>query len=156
MPVYLCVGVYRSLSGEGMISLHLVLGGFHGKRLDLRYGKEQDMLSDDGFRLWLDTHTMLREGGFHWAAPQCSSHVVLCRGPSGRVPPHYLGDTGKTWVRDGNAIMVRTALLHLMDVLLNVVGVIEQPLNSCLYKEPPLKTVLEFTEAMMQRAAIVD
>ena len=136
----------EGFAGQAMISLHLLMNGFHGKRLDVEYSGEHDILTN--FGLWLQEWTISGETALHWMAPKCSSFVILCRGPSGRKEEnHFWGDEAKKWVKQGNMIMVRTALLVLLSDLLGCHYIVEQPCNSVMFKAPPMSTVLRVTGA---------
>ena len=136
----------EGFAGRAMISLHLLMHGFQGKRFDVEYDGAQDFLSN--FGLWLQEWIISSEEALHWSAPKCSSFVILCRGPSGRKEENrFWGDEAKAWVKQGNMIMVRTALLVLLSDLAGCRYVVEQPCNSVMFKAPPMSTVLRLTGA---------
>lgn len=136
----------EGFAGQAMVTLHLLMEGFHGKRLDLEYGSGHDIILN--FRSWMDALTLSAPGALHWAAPKCSSFVILCRGPSGRRSENqWWGDESKAWVRQGNEIMVRCALWLYTSWLLDCKFICEQPANSILFKMPPMSTVLAASQA---------
>lgn len=96
----------EGFAGEAMVSLHLMMAGFKGRRLDKSYQQRHDIIRH--FRAWLNEWTHTQEGCLHWAAPLCSSFVILCRGPSGRREDNsWWGNEEKDFVRLGNKIMVQ-------------------------------------------------
>lgn len=136
----------EGFAGKAMVTLHMIKHGFRGQRLDACYHETHDIITH--FGSWLDSWTHSRVGALHWTAPLCSSFVILCRGPSGRRADNkWWGNEAKEWVERGNQIMVRTALLVLLSHLLDCKFVIEQPMNSVMFKTPPMSTVLAFTKA---------
>lgn len=135
----------EGFAGKAMVTLHLLMQGFHGKRLDLEYGPDHTILH---FRTWMDALSVSAPQALRWAAPKCSSFVILCRGPSGRAAwNQWWGDQGKPFVRQGNEIMVRCALWLYMSHLLGCKFIVEQPMNSVFYKLPPMSAVLTATQA---------
>jgi hypothetical protein len=73
----------EGFAGQAMVTLHLLMEGFHGKRLDLEYGSGHDIVLN--FRAWMDALTLSAPGALHWAAPKCSSFVILCRDADPRI-----------------------------------------------------------------------
>jgi hypothetical protein len=136
----------EGFAGKAMVTLHMIKRGFNGQRLDASYHETHNIITH--FGSWLHAWMCSRTGALHWTAPLCSSFVIMCRGPSGRRPDnHWWGNDAKEWVELGNQIMVRTALLVLLSHLLDCKFVIEQPMNSVMFKTPPLSTVLAITQA---------
>lgn len=136
----------EGFAGKAMVTLHLLMHGYSGKRLDIEYSTGHDIIND--FGTWLQAWTISCEGALHWTAPKCSSWVILCRGPSGRKScNNFWGDESKAWVLQGNLIMLRTALLTLLSDLFGCHYVIEQPCNSVLFRAPPMSTVLRVTHS---------
>lgn len=134
----------EGFAGQAMISLHLLMAGLPGKRLDIDYSPDHDIVAR--FDTWLNAWSRSPQQAFHWTAPKCSSFVILCRGPSQRREENsWWGDERKEWVQQGNKIMVRTALLGFLSHLVDCTFVIEQPCNSVMFKAPPMSTVLAVT-----------
>ena len=81
-----------------------------------------------------------------WFGTQCSSFVLMCKPVSKRNASNgWLGDTGKTFVKDGNKQMHITSLMCFLSWLIGCCPVLEQPISSVLPKISPLSTVLRFT-----------
>ena len=136
----------EGFSGKAMVTLHMLMHRCSGKRLDIEYSAGHDIINN--FDVWLHAWSVSSDGALHWTAPKCSSWVILCRGPSGRKSCNsFWGDESKAWVRQGNAIMLRTALLTLLSDLFGCHFVVEQPCNSVLFSAPPMSTVLRVMQS---------
>ena len=136
----------EGFAGAAMITLHMVKRGLRGQRLDVDYHATRNIITH--FRTWLRSWIYSKARALHWTTPLCSSFVILRRGPSGRRAEHqWWGDEAKVWAERGNQIMVRTALLALLSHALACHFVIEQLLNSVVFKTPPMSTVLSLRPA---------
>ena len=104
-------------------------------------------MSVHGVRLALDATTNLKRKGMLWIATVCSSFVVLCRAQSQRSAENqYLGDLGRRFVREGNALMEASSLIYFIAFLLGVFVVLENPTSTVIDKCPSLCGVFTFAE----------
>ena len=127
---------------------HIELGLVHSSRLDKDYGEHHDCLTRVGLAHWLCDLLLAGPTALIWFGTQCSSFVLMCKSVSKRSASNgWLGDTGKTFVKDGNKQMHITSLMYFVSWLIGCCPVLEQPLSSVLPKICPLSTVLRFTRS---------
>ena len=91
--------------------LHLM-----AEALDKSYSTNptMDLLKPAGFEHDLATACRLREGGTAWAAPVCSSWVWISRSVSERSATNPLGNSSRTFVQEGNTIVLLTCVVLLV------------------------------------------
>jgi len=135
-------------AGSGISTMECIRRMMHCCRLDRKYSNSQNCSTSNGLRLWLDVLCCIRQGGSVWFGTQCSSFLNLTRFHSKRRHDNgYVGDEGRTFVKEGNRQMAVTSLLVLLAHLLGVHFVLEQPLQSVLPLIEPLRSALDFTRA---------
>jgi len=118
-------------------------------RWDKDYGDHHDCLTHIGLAHWLSDLLLAAPGALIWLGTQCSSFVLMCKAIAKREEAnHWMGDTNRQFVRDGNVQMQITSLIYLMASCLGCCPVIEQPISSVLAKLRPLATVLSFTKSV--------
>ena len=133
-------------AGAGFLTLGHIHMGLRTSRLDKHYCQEHDCLSPGGLRLWLDELSMIDTDGLVWLALQCSSFSGVCRGQSMRDRSNnYEGDTSRSFVRYGNDLTMRGALLYFISWLTESKPVLEQPVCSVMPCTKPMKLVLDFS-----------
>ena len=136
-------------AGCANLTKEMIRGGYCGSAIDMIYDQSQNVLVGNGLRLVLDSISCIKYGGLLWLATKCSSFVVLCRAVSQRnAENHYLGDTGRAFVSEGNNLMEITAMLYLIAFLCGLMPVLEQPSSSVLPGCLSMKLVLIFTKAL--------
>ena len=134
-------------AGVGRITRAAILRGLHCARFDKLYSDAHDCITPIGLRNWFDALMNTDPGAWAWLATECSPWVILCASLHKRTLENsYLGDIERAFVRRGNQLMTVSSLLFFVARLIDVNGVIEQPLNSKMGKAPPLKTVFDFCE----------
>ena len=107
--------------------------------------RAHDVLTSQGFRLYMDVVCSLSLDALAWFGIQCSSFVQICVSVSCRGEDNdWLGDEGKEFVRSGNLMMVLSALLMLVAHLLKTEVLLEQPVTSVLPLCPTMRNVLSF------------
>ena len=75
-----------------------------------------------------------RVGAGFWCAFDCSSFVSISSSKARRVSGNdYLGDQSRPFVRRGNAILLRSAMMILLALLTSVRPVVEQPTSSAAH-----------------------
>lgn len=119
-------------SGRARITASCLQKGLQAKCFDARYQAKHNVLTNDGFRMWLLTLLQLKDGGFIWLAPVCSSWSGLCRHQSQRSKTRPLGDQSKKFVNDGNKMMLRSLVLAVLAWLGGANFSIEAPVASVL------------------------
>ena len=106
--------------------------------------EHEDITTPAGFKHAVNLVLQLVVGGLLWMAPVCSSFTFMnssncMRGPSN---DHY-GDTNYPSVIEGNLMARIAAFLFVLAWARGVDVAIENPPGSCIWKFPPLKTILD-------------
>jgi hypothetical protein len=141
--------VVEYFAGEGRLTKACCDLGMNSSRWDKAYDVSHDVLSELGLRTWLDEHAHSAVGCLVWFGTQCSSFLLICKSVSMRMESNdYFGDVSREFVKSGNALMQITALLYFLAWLTDCRPVIEQPVQSCLFKLKPLSTVMKMTCAI--------
>lgn len=124
--------------------------GLKCSRWDWKYDYEtHNIFSPVGLRHWIDELSFTKPGCLVWFGTQCSSFLLICKGASKRDQANgWLGDESLAFVRDGNVGMQVTSLLFFLSWLVDCRPIVEQPVQSCLFKIKPLVTVVGFTNAL--------
>ena len=134
-------------AGRANLSKEFCRAGYEGSSFDVCFKEEHNLLSVHGVRLALNATTNLKRKGMLWIATVCSSFVVLCRAQSQRSAENqYLGDLGRRFVREGNALMEASSLIYFIAFLLGVFVVLENPTSTVIDKCPSLCGVFTFAE----------
>lgn len=102
----------------------------------------QDMLTVDGFILFLRYCLLLRVSGIAVMAPVCSTWVWLCRAVMGRSAWNPLGDSSRLDVAEANKMVSRVALLLYLLIIKGVIFILEQPQSSCLEDHPRMTDII--------------
>ena len=85
-----------------MTRQHIALG-LRAAAFDKLYAPNQDVITPEGLRLWLDTLTATEMDSTHWNGTRCSSFGGMCKAQSGRRMENlYTLHTFRAFVRDGN------------------------------------------------------
>lgn len=130
-------------SGVGTISKNCIKRGLATKSFDKLYHSLHDAHKPGGFRLWVLTMTYVKQFGFAWLAPTCSSWIWLTRSQTKRSSANPMGCEGHYLTRDGNASVVRVLILLTLSILIDVEACVEQPLSSLMPKVPAFARVLQ-------------
>ncbi len=140
--------VIEYFAGEGGLTKACCDMGMKSSRWDKSYSESHDVLTEVGLRTWLNEHAHSALGCLVWLGTQCSSFLLICKAVSMRDKSNdYLGNRSRQFVKSGNAMMEVTALLYFLSFLTDCRPVVEQPLQSCMFKIKPLSTVMRFTHA---------
>ena len=121
--------------GSGGVSAAFIRHGMTvGMSLDLSISSHHNILTDDGFALFLiSTLQMVRLATVVIGLP-CSTFVFLSRGTSKRNRSNqWLGDIDRTDICQANEIAWRVMILLRVLVLRKVQFIVEQPLTSCFF-----------------------
>eukprot|EP00435_Cladocopium_sp_Y103_P049050 s3118_g14.t1 len=137
-------------AGCANLTKEMPRGGYCGTAIDLIFDQcHQNVLVGKGLRLVLDSMSCIKYGGLLWLATKCSSFVVLRRAVSARTAEnHYLGNTDRAFVSEGNNLMEITALIYLIAFLCGLMPILEQPFSSCLPDCLSMKVVLMYTKTL--------
>ena len=121
--------------GTGTLSNQLSKVMPRGKSLDTAIGGTcHDILTVQGYALFLRVVLALVPFALCWLAPPCSLWVFLSTGVHKRSSLRSSGDTSRKDVRDANLIVHRCrVLVHLMSVRL-VQWIMEQPVTSLMFR----------------------
>ena len=125
----------EGFAGAGAISQSLVDNGQKVRSFDLCISKEHDVLTKEGLRRWIMALLSTRIGAGFWCAFDCSSFVCISSSKARRVSANdYLGDQARPFVRRGNEILLRSAMMILLALLTSVRPVVEQPTSSVAHR----------------------
>ena len=83
-----------------------------------------------------------------WFGTVCSSWIFLCRGTSKRTVYRPLGDTNILFVREGNRMTARSALLIAYLYSTGVTWCLEQPASSLMICFEPMKLVMTVAQQL--------
>ena len=140
--------VIESCAGVGLLTFAHIQFGLRASRIDAAYTSQHDASSPAGFRLWLDELSTSAYGALTWIASQCSSFSGVCRKQSQRrAENRYEGDTTRRFVRDGNELTLKSALVLFLAFLTKASPVLEQPVCSVMPLTQSMATVLSFCRA---------
>ena len=106
-------------------------------------GVAHDLCSGAGFVTALIFVLRLKANGFSSWGTVCSSWIWVVRSTSQRSKTNPLGDTSKEFVRIGNQMVARMALLLLVLDASACVWLLEQPASSLMALHPYLAWVFE-------------
>ena len=106
-------------------------------------GVAHDLCSGAGFVTALIFVLRLKANGFSSWGAVCSSWIWVVRSTSQRSKTNPLGDTSKEFVRIGNQMVARMALLLLVLDASACVWLLEQPASSLMALHPYLAWVFE-------------
>jgi hypothetical protein len=118
--------------------------GLRAMAFDLRLNDIlHDILSPAGFAfaLWVCC-VALPPGAFVMLAPVCSSWVWMCSSVSKRSKGRPMGDRHRLFVRVGNRMVSRVAILLMILSARGVVWALEQPASSVMQYHPRFQEVL--------------
>eukprot|EP00959_Pyramimonas_sp_CCMP1952_P361282 7566322-Pyramimonas_sp.AAC.1 len=129
-------------SGMGAIfhACDVLMGNSAG--FDKSYHKHQDFLTERGIANAVLLLCRLVDGGFVWAAPQCSSWVFVARSGTSRTKRKAAGDPGVRRVRDGNKMVVNLAGVLALAWCMGHDIFIEQPSSSLMRHFEPFTTLI--------------
>ena len=141
-----CLDWAEFFAGTAAVSRACLKKSRHGVALDWLFReRDHDVLTSQGFRLYMDVVCSLACNALAWFGIQCSSFVQICVSVSCRgLDNDWLGDEDKDFVRAGNLMMILSALLMLVAHLLKVEVLLEQPVTSVMPLCPTMKNVLSF------------
>ena len=141
-----CLDWAEFFAGTAAVSRACLKKSRHGVALDWLFReRDHDVLTSQGFRLYMDVVCSLACNALAWFRIQCSSFVQICVSVSCRgLDNDWLGGEDKDFVRAGNLVMILSALLMLVAHLLKVEVLLEQPVTSVMPLCPTMKNVLSF------------
>jgi len=117
--------------------------GYVGAALDVGLGgNSHDLLSEEGFYVWLDHLMQMRHGGICVAGPPCSLWIFISAGTHkrGRHGNGIRGDISLKCVRTANCILRNfAALLRYIHEIRQLIFVIEQPISSQMFRTPEME-----------------
>ena len=128
-------------AGDCSVSKGLILLGYKGRSLDLRFSREHNVLGRKGFLLLLALVARLRPGGLLWAAPPCSTWVFLALGTTKRNEDPA-GDRGNAYVQSQNALVERLLLISAYARARGCAFIWEQPSSTRMFDYPPVASFL--------------
>ena len=99
-----CLDWAEFFAGTAAVSRACLKKSRHGVALDWLFGeRDHDVLTSQGFRLYMDVVCSLACNALAWFGIQCSSFVQICVSVSCRgLDNDWLGDEDKDFVRAGN------------------------------------------------------
>ena len=141
-------------SGVGSIVRAGSRRSYNARGFDNKNSEYEDITTPAGFKHAVNLVLQLVVGGLLWMAPVCSSFTFMnssncMRGPSN----DYYGDTNYPPVIEGNLMARIAAFLFALAWARGVDVAIENPPGSCIWKFPPLKSILDGTNSTFELAA---
>ena len=108
--------------------------GLRSKAFDIINNPQQDILSENGFKLALGWVLELRENGLLAMGPVCSSFVTLNCKNTKRTKSNVEGNSNCHEVLVGNMMAKAAAFLFLVAIARNVHAYIENPAGSMIFR----------------------
>ena len=137
-------------AGVMSIARAFARAGFASLPYDIKYSRWHDILAPEGMAYALFAASRVRRGGFAMLAPLCSPWVWLCRSTSERSIWNPLGNVRHAFVRRGNLMVSRVALILRLLSSNGVWWVLEQPKSSVMIWHPRLEQLLEHMRVFRQ------
>ena len=120
-------------AGQANLTKRFLAESLRGACFDILFSAGHDMCTAQGLRLFLDAICSCELNSLLWWGTKCSSWVQICRATSLRDHSNgYVGDTNKTFVREGNLQAEITCLGFLVGILTGGYPCLEQPLSSVM------------------------
>ena len=111
--------------------------------MDIVYHRDHNMRTHKGLRTWIDCISETKPGAMCWFGTRCSSFVGICRRHHQRCEANgFWGDRRLPFVKEGNIMIVVTALAMLFAFFCDSSPVLEQPTTSVMPKLDVMHCVL--------------
>ena len=134
--------------GHGNLSRGCLKKGLVGTALDILCDECHNCLHASGFLLWIESLMACRRRALVWFGTKCSSWVSLCVSVSERhASNNYHGNTERSFVTEGNSLMLITSLLFFLSTCIGHLTCLEQPLSSTMVLHPWLRNVLVWSKS---------
>jgi hypothetical protein len=146
--------VVELFSGVASVQKAADSNGLQSRAFDIINSPEQNICSEEGFRLALSWVLDLRENGLLGMGVVCSSWVTLnCRGTKRKLAD-LEGDVSYAKTAEGNHMARAAAFLFLVAVARNVHAYIENPAGSMLFRYLEEFNLLPLSSLPFLRTAI--